>query len=61
MLEKEGFFTRIKKSVFKFEEYEKFIEESLGKALGYFFKLIVLFSLFVTITLIHTLNNNVLS
>ena len=59
MLEKEGFFTRIKKSVFKFEEYEKFIEETLGKAFGYFLKLIALFSLFVTIALIYTLNTNV--
>ena len=58
MLKKMGFFTRIKKSIFKFEEYEKFIEEPLKKAFGYFFKLIALFSLFVTIALIYALNVN---
>lgn len=58
MLKKIGVFTRIKKSVFKFEEYEEFIEEPLKKAFGYFFKLIVIFSLFVTIALIYVLNLN---
>lgn len=59
MLKKQGFFTKIKKSIFKFEEYEKFIEEPLGKAFGYFFKLIAIFSLFVTIALTYTLTTNV--
>lgn len=59
MPKKQGFFTRIKKSIFKFEEYEKFIEEPLGKAFCYFFKLIAIFSLFVTIALTYTLNTNV--
>lgn len=59
MQKKQGFFTRIKKSIFKFEEYEKFIQEPLGKAFGYFFKLIAIFSLFVTIALTYILNNNV--
>lgn len=59
MPKKQGFFTRIKKSIFKFEEYEKFIEEPLGKAFGYFIKLIAIFSLFVTIALTYTLNTNV--
>lgn len=54
-----GFFSRIKKSVFKFEEYEKFIEEPLKKAFGYFFKLIAIFSLLVTIALAYTVNTNV--
>ena len=42
---KMGFFTRLKKSIFKFEEYEKFVEEPLKRAFGYFFKLMIIFSL----------------
>ena len=57
--EKMGFFTRLKKAIFKFEEYEKFIEEPLKRALAYFFKLILIFSLFVTIALTYTVNTNV--
>lgn len=53
------FFTKIKKSILKFEEYEKFIEEPLKKAFGYFFKLMLIFSFFVTIALVYTLNINV--
>ncbi len=60
-VEKIGFFTRIKKSIFNFEEYEKFIEESPKKAFAYFFKLIAIFSIFVTIVLAYTLNINVKS
>lgn len=56
---KMGFFTRIKKSIFNFEEYEKFIEEPLKKAFGYFFKLMAIFSLLITIALTYTVNTNV--
>ena len=58
---KMGFFTRLKKSIFKFEEYEKFIEEPLKRAFGYFFKLMLIFSLLITIALIYTVNSNVKS
>lgn len=58
---KMGFFTRLKKSIFKFEEYEKFIEEPLKRAFGYFFKLMLIFSLFITIALTYTVNTNVKS
>lgn len=54
-----GFFTRIKKSIFNFEEYEKFIEEPIKKAFGYFFKLILIFSLLTTIALTYTVNTNI--
>ena len=54
-----GFFARIKKSIFNFEEYEKFIEEPLKKAFGYFFKLMAIFSLFITVALTYTVNTNV--
>ena len=56
---KVGFFARIKKSIFKFDEYEKFMEESLGKAFKYFFKLILMLSLFVTIALTYNTIKNV--
>lgn len=54
-----GFFARIKKSIINFEEYEKFIEEPLKKAFGFFFKLIAMFSLLITIALTYTVNTNV--
>lgn len=54
-----GFFARIKKSIFNFEEYEKFIEEPIKKAFGYFFKLILIFSLLTTIALTYTVNTNI--
>lgn len=50
-----GFFARIKKSIFKFDEYEKFLEEPLGKAFKYFFKLMLVFSLLVTVALTYKL------
>ena len=56
---KMGFFTRLKKSIFKFEEYEKFIEEPLKRAFGYFIKLMIVFSLFITVALTYTINTNV--
>lgn len=56
---KVGFFTRIKKAILKFDEYEKFMEESLGKAFKYFFKLMLVFSLFVTIALTYNTVKNV--
>ena len=59
MTKKMGVFTRLKKSVFNFEEYEKFIEEPPQKAFGYFFKLITIFSVFVTVALTYTLGINV--
>ena len=58
---KMGFFTRLKKSIFKFEEYEKFIEEPLKRAFGYFFKLMLIFSLLITVALTYTVNTNVKS
>lgn len=59
MQKKMGFFTRIKKSIFKFEEYEKFTEEPLKKAFGYFFKLMLVFSLLITIALGFKLNKGI--
>lgn len=59
MPKEQGVFTKIKKAIFKFEEYEKFIEEPSKKAFSYFLKLIAIFSLFVTIALTYTLNTNV--
>lgn len=52
---KVGFFARIKKSIFKFDEYEKFLEEPLGKAFKYFFKLMLVFALLVTVALTYKL------
>lgn len=51
-----GFFRRIKKAVLNFDEYEKFITENIPKAFGYFFKIITIFSLIVTIALVYKMN-----
>lgn len=51
-----NFFTRIKKAIFNFDEYEKFITESIKKAIGYFVKILLLFSLIITIALIYQTN-----
>ena len=52
-----GFFSRVKKAIFKFDEYEKFIKEPLKKAFSYFFKLVIIFSFVITISLVYILNN----
>ncbi len=51
-----GFWRRIKKAILNFDEYEKFITENISKAFGYFFKLITIFSLIVTIALVYKMN-----
>lgn len=55
--QKIGFFSRVKKAIFKFEEYEKFIVEPTKKAFSYFLKLVLIFSFIITISLIYVLNN----
>lgn len=52
-----GFFSRMKKAIFKFDEYEKFIVEPTKKAFAYFFKLVIIFSFVITIALMYVLNN----
>ena len=48
---KTPFFIRLKRSVFNFDEYKKYYEEKLSIAIKYFFKLLLLFSLILTISL----------
>lgn len=52
-----GFFSRMKKAVFNFDEYEKFIVEPTKKTFAYFSKLIIIFSFVITIALMYVLNN----
>lgn len=59
MPKKHSFLTRVKSSIFKFEEYEKFIGEPLGKAFSYFFKLIAIVSFVITLVFIYTLRTNI--
>lgn len=42
-----GFFKRLKMSIFELENYIQFTEESLGKAIGFMFKMTVLFALII--------------
>lgn len=51
-----GFFTKIKKAIFNFEEYTKFIAESTKKAISYFIKILLIFSLIVTCALVYQMN-----
>ena len=56
---KMNFFTRIKKAIFKFDEYEKFVTEPVSKAIGYFAKIIIVFSLIITITLTYQMRREI--
>lgn len=51
-----NFYTRVKKAIFNFDEYEKFITEPISKSIGYFIKLLVLFSIIITIVLTYRIN-----
>lgn len=56
--QKMGFFTKLKKSILNFEEYEKFIQEKTVNAFCYFFKLIAILSILVTLGLVYIHNLN---
>ena len=51
-----GFFKRVKKAIFNFDEYEKFIEEPLKEAWKYFFKVVAIFSIIISIVGIYEIN-----
>ena len=51
-----GFFTRIKKAIFKFEDYEELIIEPTKKTVGYFLKLMAIFALIIAITFIFKID-----
>ena len=63
---KMGFWKRLKISIFNVENYDMFAVEKISKALGYFIKLIIIFSLIVSIGLtykfsqIYTTTTNIL-
>ena len=42
-----SFFSRVKKAIFKFEDYEKFIEDKPGVAIAYLEKLVLIFSIII--------------
>lgn len=52
-----GFFKRIKTSIFNVEMYDIFAVEKISKALGYFIKLIIVFSLLVSIGITYKFSN----
>lgn len=54
--QKIGFFTRLKKSIFNFENYEIFIQEKTINAFNYFFKIIAILSILVTLALTYIHN-----
>ena len=54
-----SFFNRIIKSIFKFDEYEKFTKENIWKAIKYLLKLICIFAIIITIAIIHMLKANI--
>lgn len=54
--QKMGFFTKLKKSILDFEDYEKFIQEKTINAFDYFFKIIAILSILVTLALTY-INN----
>ena len=56
-----GFFSRMKKAIFKFDEYEKFVVEEPKTAIKYLAKLVLIFSILVTIALFYILAINIKS
>ena len=46
---KQGFFKSVKNSIFNFDSYQEFALEDTKKGIGYFLKLLVLFSIIVSI------------
>lgn len=52
-----GFLKRIKTSIFNVEMYDVFAVEKITKALGYFVKLIIVFSLLVSIGITYKFSN----
>lgn len=53
MEEKMGFFKRIKTSVINFEVYKKFADEPIGKAIKYFFQIVLIFVIFATFSAVY--------
>lgn len=45
-----GFFKRLKMSIFELENYIQFTAESLGKAIGFMFKMTVLFAIIIVLS-----------
>lgn len=54
--DKMNFFTRVKKAIFKFDDYEKFIIEPTSKAIKYFFEMIFIFAFVIMIALSFKIN-----
>ena len=48
-----SFFSRVKKAIFKFEDYEFFINEKIKVAIFYIFKLLILSSIIVSIAITY--------
>jgi len=46
---KTPFFVKVKRAIFNFDEYKEFVEEKTSESLKYFFKLLLLFVLILTI------------
>lgn len=46
---KQGFFRSVKNSIFSFDSYQDFALEETKKGIGYFFKLLILFSIIIAI------------
>ena len=54
-----NFFTRIKRAIFNFEEYEKFLLESTKKAIAYYTKIILILTIIVTVALTFKINKGI--
>lgn len=46
--EKVGFFRKMKKAIFNFEEYNKFAQEKISKTFGYLFKIIIIITIIIS-------------
>lgn len=58
-IRKIGFFKKIKYSIRNFEKYPAMSEEGAGKAIGYFSKLLIIFSILLAIVTVYPLINTI--
>ena len=54
-----GFFSRLRIAVFKFEDYEQFLVEETKKALFYYLKIVLCFSIIMTIVICCVLKSDI--
>ena len=56
-----GFFKRVKTAIVNFEKYKVFADENVSKAMGYFFKIVIMFVIFATLAVSYPISSTVIN